>query len=149
MLVFQYWCSLVSSFSFWSWKGIVSRAVFPCKGRMLLLSALCLPFLWGIVEEQTTNKKNASCLLVLVLLPRSLWDITLQNLGLWGCLRFGYLPDQWSSSVYSLETSLNFEGLKEPCIWCIFAGNTWNESAHWCLEHGNYIDVEVVRNAFI
>lgn len=100
---------------------------------------VCAVFIFFIRHSRRTDhkqKKNASCMCSLVLLLNSLWDKALKNLGLWDCLRFDYFPDQLSTLMYSLGTSSNFEGaLKELCICCIFAWNTLNESAHWCLEH--------------
>lgn len=130
---------------FSSWKRILSTAGFP-QG---ILSVLCLPFLWGIVE-QTTGKKKCF-LFIFIGFPAKL-------LGRQSTAEFGALElfEIWlftrpvkHFSVFLGGTS-NFEGaLKELRICCIFTGNTSSESAHWCLEHGDYIGVEVARNAFI
>lgn len=96
------------------------QSIFFPQGKDAFTVCVVFTFLMRHSRRTDHKQKNASCLCLLVLLRSSLWDITLQNLGLWGCLRCGYLPDQWSTSVYSSGTLSNFEGaLKELCIWCI------------------------------
>lgn len=75
MLVFQYCCSLVSSFSFWSWKTIFSTAVFP-QGKDAFTVCAVFTFFMSHSRRTDHKQKNASCLCSLVLLPNSLWDNT-------------------------------------------------------------------------